>query len=218
MLKYLRSICAILVLIATAHHAFAEFIGITQDEFKPHYRRQAQTMWCWASSAEMVLSFQGVELQQDKIVQLVTGGTYNAPGSLPQMVSSTNGVIKDIHGKSTVVSGQFVLGWPLPTVLFNQLKQKKPVILTFQNGPGIGHAVVLTGVDASVGANGVTISKYHFFDPFSYSAVPTPFGMNFLTNDALIYQSADLMMTPGGLIMLGKGVVTGAIFMNGSTL
>lgn len=113
--------------------ASAEFIGVPKDEFKKHYRSQKESMWCWASSAEMVLSYQGINLPQDEIVKRVKGILVNQGGTPVEMVASTNAILKDTNNKNAVISGQYVIGAPLPTVLYNQLKQKKPIILTYQS-------------------------------------------------------------------------------------
>jgi hypothetical protein len=115
-----------------------------------------------------------------------------------------------------VVSGQIVLGAPLPTVLYNQLKQKKPVVLTYQGG-SIGHAVVLTGIDATVSHAGVQITKLYVFDPFSYTVSPGPWGPTFTPNTSLIYREYMPQQTPYG-IAIPPGLITAVILMNGSPI
>ena len=176
----------------------AEFVGIVKDDFKDHYRPQKEPLWCWASSASMALSYQGIDLPQEAIVQRVKGALVNGAGTPLEMVNATNGVFKDLGGKKTVVSGQLVMGAPNPAVLYNQLKQKKPVILTYQASPQFGHAVVLTGIDATVSDEGVQILKFHVID------------------ESLIYKEYVPQQTPFG-VAFPAGLVTGMILMNGSS-
>jgi len=197
--------------------AYAEFIGVPKDEFKKHYRSQKESMWCWASSAEMVLSYQGINLPQDEIVKRVKGILVNQGGTPVEMVASTNAILKDTNNNNAVISGQYVIGAPLPTVLYNQLKQKKPIILTYQSSPQFGHAVVLTGAEVRIDpALGVLVDKLYVFDPFSYQIVPNGWGgVNFIEDKSRIYAEYLPKTTPYG-IAIPPGIITGVILMNGT--
>lgn len=183
---------------------FAEFIGIPKDEFMPHYRSQRQSMWCWATSAEMVLSYNGIVMPQERIVNEIKHFPINQAGNPAEMIQSVNSIFEDENNDKVVISGQYVIGAPLPLVLYNQLKQKKPVILTYQSGPTIGHAVVLTGVDATIVNGNILISDIYVFDPYPNPTLPT-------------YRKYPLMTTYNGLSM-GAGIITGTIFVNGTRL
>ena len=183
---------------------FAEFIGITETEFMPHYRSQRMSMWCWATSAEMVLSYNGIVMPQERIVEAIKHIPVNAPGIPLEMVRTVNDIFKDENDEKIVVSGQYVLGAPLPLVLYNQLKQKQPVILTYQSGPGIGHAVVLTGIEASKVRGGILVSQIHVFDPFPDPRQPP-------------YRIYSLMTTNYGISM-GVGIITGTFLVSGTRL
>lgn len=208
---------SVLALLCLPAVVLAEFVGIPKADFEKHYRRQQDPFWCWASSAEMVLAYQGINLPQDKIVERIKGMVVSGTGSTMDMVRSTNGIFKDTSGKNAVISGQMVLGAPLPTVLYNQLKQKKPVVLTYQSNPQIGHAVVLTGIEATVSAAGVYVTKLYVFDPFSYNVTPGPWAPVFTPNDSLIFREYVPQETPYG-ISIPVGLITGVILMNGSPI
>lgn len=199
--------------------SFAEFIGINKEEFKPHYRPQMDPLWCWAASAEMVLSHQGVKIPQALIVQRVKGASVSTTGNFNDMVNSINGVFNSSDGKEAVVSGQFVMSSPLPTVLYNQLRQNNPVILTYQAGPYIGHAVVITGIEATVDSrSGVQITKIYVFDPFAYDTVNRPWGgFDYVYNESLQYKEYALQMTQHGL-RIPPGIITGVILVDGTKL
>ena len=227
-----RTLLLAVVLFSTAS---AKFIGIPEEEFRPHYREQQTSMWCWAASAEMVLSYQGIALQQGAIVERIRGAQLNAGASPREMIQSTNGVFTTKENRSAVVSGQYVVGNPDHTVLFTQLQHKRPVILTYQNGPTSGHAVVLTGIEVSLtGAPGlpgsmsgpnVTISGIHVFDPFPYVQKPmlSPYGQPMfngfgqpLTQLVRDKEYRAYSLTPQMAPV--QGIISGVILMDGSLL
>ncbi|WP_422727290.1 C39 family peptidase [Janthinobacterium sp. Mn2066] len=214
------SVCFVLGFVSTS--AYAQNVGISKTAFMDHYREQGTTTWCWASSAEMVLSFQGVKIPQDAIVTRVKGAPIQGTADPVAMVAATNGVFDDESRKKIIISGQYVTGSPAPTVLYNQLKHNRPVVLTYQNGPWTGHAVVLTGMDAKATQDGVWINRFYVFDPFPYVQVMTPFGVRLVKDASLIYQQLDLIATPIGLQLsragMPIGVLSGMILMDATNL
>ena len=204
-----------------------EFIGISTDNFMPYHRAQEQPFWCWAASAEMVLANQGINVSQVQIVSAVKGMPFNATANFPEMVRSVNRVFKDQNEKRVVVSGQIVLGVPVSNVLYNQLKKKRPVILCYMTSMFSGHAVVVTGADAEVSPNGVTINKLHLFDPYCYRngfrPILLPNGMMTgfqpgLEYDASLKTATCELWSPDGvnLDMKGRGRITAMILIEGS--
>jgi len=202
----------------------AQMTGISQKDFINHYRYQKESMWCWASSAEMVLSFEGIILPQEAIVNQVKGYIANNPGLPIDIIKSTNCIIKDTLNNLTVISGQYIIGAPLPNVLFNQLKNKRPVILTYSSGPSIGHAIVLTGIDYAVNPdNSIIITKGYFFDPFAYRQIYDPMnGWIFQKDPTLRYKTYDFQNSVWGIqISVGTnviGLITGVILIEASHL
>ena len=183
-------------------------------------------MWCWASSAEMVLSYIGIQLPQEQIVNHIKGFIVNQPGSVFDMVGSVNSVIKDINENDVVVSGQYVLGAPLTNVVYNHLKNKKPVILTYQGNYNIGHAVVLTGINVTNKSsnNGqVSVDEVHVFDPFPYVTRRGPYGqVEYILNDSLKHRIYKVSPGYNGNVQLkdsrnmNVGRITGMIFVDGT--
>lgn len=213
MKKMILSLLSLCILYSVA---FAEFVGISKEEFYGHYRGQKEMLWCWASSAEMVLSYQGIELPQEMLVLKAKGAFVNQTGSYIDMLKITNDIF-EANGSKYVISGQYVIGAPLPTVLYNQLKQKKPVILTYQNNL-IGHAVVLTGIDATVTRSGVFINKLYVFDPFPYIQTYDSTGYHFKIDENLRYKEYIPFQNQTGGVFIPSGQITGVILMNGSKL
>lgn len=158
--------------LVTTLSARAEYVGLSWDDFRTHYRAQRMSQWCWAASAEMVLSTQGINVPHDAIVQRVKGYLGNQPGSIIEMASAVNGVHSYMDGSAVVVSGQPVTGAPTPEVLYNHMRAGLPAILTYKGGP-IGHAVVLFGIDAEITMGGLQIQRLHVADPYPVVPVVT---------------------------------------------
>ncbi|MFL1491349.1 papain-like cysteine protease family protein [Pseudomonas antarctica] len=199
-------------------NATADFVGLQKAEFESHYAVQQTPLWCWAASTQMILSYQGVKVPQDKIVTRVTGTLGAGAGSVPDMIKAANGLFS-VDGKQIVVSGQYVNGAPLATVLFNQLSHKRPVILNYlAPAGGVGHAVVVTAIDASVVSGEVMISSVYVFDPFPYHMVPNPWGgFNYVYDENLKTKTYNLSSS-GGYVYINPGVITGVILIDGIAL
>jgi hypothetical protein len=137
-------------------------------------------MWCWAACAEMVLSYKGVEIPQEAIVGRAKGYVANGTGSPLDMFRAVNGLFTTAAGTKVIVSGQFVLGAPAETVVYTSLKNDCPMILTYQSGPQMGHAIVLIGIDCTVNPDcernpmlrPVVIQRLHIIDPFDFTPQP----------------------------------------------
>ena len=199
-------------------NARADIVGITQAEFYPHYVTQKTPLWCWAASAQMVLSWQGLKLKQEEIILRATGKLGGA-GSFVDIINTVNGKF-NVPPNNLLVSGQYVQGAPFPTVLYNQLRQKKPVILTYQSpGGGIGHAIVVTAIDATITTDSVLVNKLYVFDPFAYDVMPGPgYGASTLVyNPMQINKVYDLNVGPGG-IWINPGLITGVLLVDATKL
>lgn len=181
-------------------------------------------MWCWASSVEMVLSYQGVSIPQGVIVAELSGffGPIDRPGDPVDMIAATNRCIPlGESQKLASISGQFVQGPPHPNVLFNHLVRRKPLILAYQSGPWMGHAVVVHGMDYRVesGPLGTAIVpvRFHVADPFCYTQTRDFFGtIQVVENRGLRSRIYDFEMPPGATPFPGR--ITGAILVDCSTL
>ncbi len=206
------------------------FIGIPDKEFAKHYRVQRQQNWCWASCAEMVLAHSGVRLPQEAIVSGIKGMPIDRAGSPAEMIRTTNVVIKDASGGSVVLSGQYVPGAPLALVLYNHVKQGRPVILNYTQGGYTGHAVIVTGVDADVAKARKTgmlmVSGVHVWDPFAYRSQRNQFGavVGFVPDPSLRRKRYGLRLHQGRLHLTHRvngqsvAVITGVILVEATKL
>lgn len=82
-------------LLIIGNSVFAQNVGISQAAFNSHYPIQQTPTWCWASSAEMVLSYEGINIPQDTIVTKVKGAPISGGGNPYEIVKATNGVFTD---------------------------------------------------------------------------------------------------------------------------
>lgn len=208
-----------LVLILFCQIAVAEdFVGIPKKDFQEHYQVQRQLQWCWASSAEMVLAQKGVNIPQGAIVTHVKGAPVNATAGPREMLRIVNGVFPNGKGEEVVVSGQYVNGAPAAPVLYNQLKNGNPVILLYRWKSGKGHAVVLTGIRATVDKKtGVFIDRLYVFDPFPYQKIQVGNTFQLKRNENLIYRSYRPQWSQNGL-QIQDGVIAGMILVDGTSL
>ncbi len=213
--------CSLVIFVSTCTLlSAAEFVGISDEEFEAHYRSQQGQYLCWATCAEMVLSHQGIKLPANTIVENVQGQFSDSVGSYRDMIKSTNGIFQDDSDVDVVVSGQMVAGAPISTVLYTSLKNKKPIILLYQNGPQMGHAVVVTGAEFTVNKvlDEITVEKFHVFDPYCYRRVIDFKGNRLEEDDSLIKKEYSPKMSFNGALHIESGIVNAVIIIEGTKL
>ncbi len=217
----IRTIFVLLIGCFISIEASAEFVGISQNEFRPYYTPQLESNWCWASSASMVMSYQGVRIPQQEIVSFIKSTAVNdtaQPGEITKAVNAVfDGNVDSIPSR-IVMSGQYVMGPPIPVVLYNQLKHQKPVIMMY-SGPGFGHAVVVTGIDATFDNNNLlTINSLYVFDPYAYEQ--TPYGPQY--DESRVYKEYALSTLKDfwgrSHVVIPPGEISGMILMNSSVV
>jgi len=222
----LTVLAVVLAALAFSQRAEAQMVGISKEQFAPHYRAQRTMAWCWASSAEMALSYQGIRIPQEAIVTRIKGFTMAARGSAYDIIRATNGIVYDQSRRAVVVSGQFVLGAPLPTVLYTHLRRGRPVILTYTVGGGGlwgGHSVVLLGIDYLRNGDALTVTRIYVADPYPYSQAVDANGRTTVREDpALRFRQYDLHQSPAGLEMRSEGrtvgTISGVLFVDGAEI
>jgi hypothetical protein len=132
------------------------YVGIPTEVGDFVAASQKQDMWCWAASIQMLLNFYGVAITQEQIVSRVYGQPQNQPATDQAISASLNGWGINARGKRFVVRSRVAGGPPTPAVLFRQLSQHHPILLTINPGTSIGHAVLVTSVSV-VGWNVVSL-------------------------------------------------------------
>ena len=125
------------------------YAGIPTEIVDSVATSQEQDMWCWAASIQMLLKYYGVSLAQDQIVSRVYGSPGNHPGTDQAISASLNGWGINADGKHFVVQSRVAPGPPTPALLFRELSSGRPILLTFNPGLSVGHAVLVTAASAT---------------------------------------------------------------------
>lgn len=120
------------------------YIGIPTEIFDFVAASQERDMWCWAASIQMILNFYGVPVNQEQIVSRTYGLPLNEPGTDQAISASLNGWGINANGRHFTVQSSVAAGPPSPAILFRELSHGRPILLTFNPGALIGHAVVIT--------------------------------------------------------------------------
>lgn len=127
---------------------------------------QKKTQWCWAACIESLLSYHGVKVPQEIIVQRTFGGLHNEPGYPHQIVGNMNRTDTDVRGRHYSVQATHY-GTINPVVMANELLRNKPMIVGSQ-----GHATVLTGMKYQKTNMGTNIEQVTVYDPW-FGAIRT---------------------------------------------
>jgi len=122
---------------------------------------QAQDMWCWAACIQMILNFYGIPITQDEIVTRVYRCPINEPATDDVISASLNGWGINAQGRRFVVRSYVASGPPTAPVLTRELINGRPILLAFNSGTSIGHAVVITAASRM----GPLVSSVVFRDP-----------------------------------------------------
>jgi len=124
------------------------YLGIPTEAFDFVAAMQQQDMWCWAACVQMILGYYGIRLTQEQIVSRVFGQPFNEPASDEVISASLNGWGLTEQGKRFVVQSRVLAGPPAPPILFRELANRRPILLTFNAGLAVGQAVVVTAASA----------------------------------------------------------------------
>jgi hypothetical protein len=125
------------------------YIGISTEIFDFVAASQERDMWCWAASIQMILNFYGVPVNQEQIVSRTCGLPLNEPGTDHAISASLNGWGINANGRRFTVQSCVAAGPPSPAILFRELSRGRPILLTFNPGAAVGHAVVITGASST---------------------------------------------------------------------
>lgn len=106
--------------------------------------RQEEDHWCWAACVQMVLNYQGVDVDQDDIVLQAFGSRINKGGTCYDIARGANGW----HTRNHVISARVESSYSATAQSFiDDLVNKYPLIIGLDMpGQTDGHAYVLTGI------------------------------------------------------------------------
>lgn len=118
--------------------------AVKTEYFKEYVARQEEDCWCWAACVQMVLNYQGVNIDQEDIVKRAKGRRINEGGTAYDIQKAANGLKTGSH---TILARIDNPAMVTPKTFINDLIEKYPVIIGLDMpGQTIGHAFVLTGI------------------------------------------------------------------------
>lgn len=142
------------------------------DDFQvaKSFKFQRTAVWCWAACMQMCLNYLGVDYTQEKIVGINLGAVMAKAEDAVQVTKGMNFVTQSEGKQSVIVSASIYQTSPFAEVIVNHLKQKKPIILAYDDHDTFfGHCVLLTGVKYVVVDGRVRITRLELRDPYAYS-------------------------------------------------
>ena len=150
-------------------------VGIPSGEMDFVAAAQQNSQWSWAATIQMVLGYYGVAITQQQIVARTYGVDWwgNLPdwgGSIEAITANLNNWSIDNYGQHYAVAATLNWGAPQPNMLINELRNRRPVIIGYQSGPGTARAVVVTAATFSQTTLGTTIHSIVVRDPWPSAA------------------------------------------------
>ncbi len=146
-----------------------KYVGISSEVFDNIMTAQNNSYWCWAATAQMVLNYYGIDINQEQIAEKIFDK--DEYGELPDSGVTLQTIHRCLNYSGVDNSGQAykveaILGRGRPTAakLIEQLSRKKPVIVGYDTGNG-GHVVVVTAVSYIETERGIKITSIVVRDP-----------------------------------------------------
>lgn len=151
-------ICYILMLVSLAMNAqtfrCGEIFRIGKSDvywaavktsyFKEYVARQEEDCWCWAACVQMVLNYQGVDVDQEDLVRRAKGYRVNEGGTAYDIQRAADGWHTNGH---TIVAKVDNAYYATAQTFICDLIDKYPLIIGLDMpGQICGHAYVLTGI------------------------------------------------------------------------
>ncbi len=121
--------------------------GIPSGKMEHVQAYQEMPEWCWAACIQMVFTYWGHPVDQQRIVKETWGSIKNLPGQPSQILADLNRTWKDDNGKSFSSTGDSMTVNASTAVV--DLQQERPLIVG-----ALGHATVLTALTSNIAANG----------------------------------------------------------------
>ena len=146
-------------------------VGIPSAEMDFVAAAQQSPQWSWAAAIEMVLTYHGVAITQPQIVARTYGTDLwgNLPdwgGSIEAITANLNNWSIDNYGRQYAVAATLYWGAPAPHVLIDELRNRRPMIISYLDGSPSGRTVVVTAATFSQTALGPRILSIVVRDPW----------------------------------------------------
>ncbi len=153
-------------------YPFTYNTGISTNLLNAVYAPQKKDYWCWSASITMILNAYGIRnVNQHSFARVVcgidkNGRAYNCGATNLDISRSLNLNGRDQYGQHYQVKAPLYTAAPNLTRLFNELENKKPVLVAYRypNMP-MKHAVVITGAEYYIENNTNYVTKLIIRDP-----------------------------------------------------
>lgn len=162
--------------------------AIEKKYFEPYKARQEKDNWCWAASAQMVLNYQGITIDQESIVKRIYEDLRDEPANIIQMAKAVDGWTKrtetdcfTIRVKYEQYLNPYAENYRSSVNaqgIINDLVDKYPLLVGLANidpytgeiyRGAVGHAWVITGLMFRRDENNVLPYEVILRDPSPYS-------------------------------------------------
>lgn len=118
--------------------------AVTTTYFKEYVARQEEDCWCWAACVQMVLNYQGVNVDQEDLVRRAKGYRVNEGGTAYDIQRAADGWRTGGHVIAARVDNPYYV---TAQTFIDDLINKYPIIIGLDMpGQTVGHAYVLTGI------------------------------------------------------------------------
>jgi hypothetical protein len=145
------------------------WFGIPGDWCNYIAAAQEDDMLCWAASIQMILKRYGVPTTQSQIVTNAYHAPMNLPGTDEAISKNLNGFAFTIDSRPVSIRSRVARGFPPIPVLLAELRRHNPLLLAYDTGASVGHAVVVTGAEFVSTTYGPFLTALVYRDPS-----PTP--------------------------------------------
>lgn len=118
--------------------------AVKTSYFREYVARQEEDCWCWAACVQMVLNYQGVNVEQEDIVRRAKGMRINEGGTAYDIQRAADGWNTGSHILAARVDNPYSVS---AQTFISDLIDKYPLIIGLDMpGQTMGHAYVLTGI------------------------------------------------------------------------
>lgn len=118
--------------------------AVKTSYFREFVARQEEDCWCWAACVQMVLNYQGVNVDQEDVVRRAKGLRINEGGTAYDIQRAADGWSTGSHVIAARVDNPF---YATAQTFITDLIDKYPLIVGLDMpGQTMGHAYVLTGI------------------------------------------------------------------------
>ncbi|MBN8693520.1 MAG: C39 family peptidase [Bacteroidetes bacterium] len=148
------------------------FAGIKSNIMDSVYAKQNDTNWCWAACIEMIAKYNGVNISQEYFAHSYCGVGFN--GYIKNCPAPVDIITENLNWcaytgwdrkRTHCISTSAHHGTPNVETLITLLKANIPVIIAYNTGLNVGHAVVLSGISYTDGIFGKELVYVVVRDP-----------------------------------------------------